>query len=260
MQRTASVSWDKLLIWHFVLAILLATTIVAVATAPAEQTMGDAQRVLYVHVAVAWLSLLGFVVMAATATMYLLCRKLSWDHWSQSAGELGWLSCSLTLITGSMWAHAAWGTWWIWEPRLLSSFILWALYSSYLLVRSSIPDAHRRARLSGIVAILGVIDVPLVLMATRWFRGMHPVAPEMEPGMRIVLLVTAATFTLLFATLFVHRREQIELEFHLLQLEHGLETPASWNTTSSGVLRPSLTTKLSSFDSTSQSEITTELC
>jgi heme exporter protein C len=213
--------------WHLLVVVLLIAALLAIGTAPMEQTMGHAQRVLYVHVSVAWLGLLGFVVMAAAAIAYLLRQDLRWDHWSQSAGELGWLSCSLTLITGSLWAHAAWGTWWTWEPRLLSSFILWALISSYLLIRSGIPDPHRRARLSGVVAVLGVLDVPLVLMATRWFRGMHPVSPEMEPSMRVVMLLTVVSFTALFGTLFLHRRQQILLEHRILALQNGVDTPVA---------------------------------
>ena len=213
--------------WHLLVAMLLAAAILAVTTAPMEQSMGHAQRVLYVHVSVAWLGLLGFIVMAAASVAYLLRRDLAWDHWSQSAGELGWLCCSLTLVTGSLWAHAAWGTWWTWEPRLLSSFILWALYSSYLLIRSGIPDAHHRARLSAVVAVLGVLDVPLVLMATRWFRGMHPVTPEMEPSMRVVMLLTVLSFTSLFGTLFWHRRTQIQLEHRILTLQSSIDTPGS---------------------------------
>jgi heme exporter protein C len=205
--------------WHALVATLLIGTAVAVVKAPTEQTMGDAQRVLYLHVSVAWLGLLGFVVMAGTAVAYLLKRDLSWDCWSQSAGELGWLCSSLTLVTGSLWAHAAWGTWWTWEPRLLTSFVLWALYSAYHLLRGAAADPHQRARLSAVVALLGILDVPIVVMATRWFRGIHPVAPEMEPAMRAVLLASIATFTVLFATLAVHRRRQIQLEHQIFALE-----------------------------------------
>jgi heme exporter protein C len=205
--------------WHVLLAAFLAAAIGAVVWAPLEETMGNAQRVLYIHVSMAWLGLLGFVAMAATGLAYLLRRDLKWDHWSQSAAELGWLCCSLTLVTGSLWAHAAWGTWWTWDPRLLTAFVLWALYCGCLLIRGGISDPHHRARLAAVVAILGVCDVPLVIMATRWFRGMHPVSPEMEPAMRVVLLVTVLSVTALVATLFVHRRRQIRLEYAVAQLE-----------------------------------------
>jgi len=198
-------------------AILLACLLTAAigmicCFAPTERTMGHAQRIVYVHVAVAWLGLLGLLVMAGSGIMYLARRDLAWDHWSQAAGELGWLGCGLTLATGSLWAHEAWGTWWEWDPRLTASFILWVICSGILLVRSSLDDAHQRARIGAILAVLGAVDIPLVVMATRWFRGMHPVSPQMEPVMRVTLLVSVAAFTALFAWLAVRRRTQLRLQ------------------------------------------------
>ena len=192
---------------------LLAGAILAIFLfAPTEQTMGHAQRIVYVHVAVAWLGLLGLLVMAGTGIVYLARRRLAWDHWFQSAGELGWLCCGLTLATGSLWAHEAWGTWWVWDPRLTTSFILWLIYSGILIVRASLEDPHQRARIGAILAILGTLDIPLVVLATRWFRGMHPVSPEMAPAMRITLLVSVIGFTAFFVLLAVRRRAQLQLQ------------------------------------------------
>lgn len=206
-------------VWHFALAVLLVLAIFAIGSAPTERTMGDAQRVLYVHVSVAWLGLLGYVLMAFAGLGYLVRRDLRFDHWAQSAGELAWVCCSLTLVTGSLWAHAAWGTWWTWDPRLLTAFVLWAMCCGYLLVRSSLRDPHQSARLSAVVAIVGLLDVPLVIMATRWFRTIHPVSPEMEPEMRQVLLLAVCSFTALFTTLCIHRRNQIRTEHIVTSLK-----------------------------------------
>lgn len=199
--------------WNVTIAGLLGLAVWAIFLfAPTEQTMGQAQRIVYVHVSVAWLGLWGLLAMAASGTGYLVRRNLAWDHWLQAAGELGWLCCGLTLITGSLWAHEAWGTWWEWDPRLTTSFILWAIYSGILIVRASAEDPHRRARIGAVLAILGTLDAPLVVMATRWFRGLHPVSPEMEPTMRITLLISVIGFSALFATLLVRRRGQLNLE------------------------------------------------
>jgi heme exporter protein C len=198
--------------WSLALAGLMAVTIVAIfAIAPTEQTTGNAQRILYVHVATAWCALLGFVGAAAAGAAYLLRRNLARDHWSQAAAESGWICGALTLLTGSLWAHAAWGAWWTWEPRLTATFVLWAIYSGYLLVRAGLEDPHRRARLGAVVAILGAVDLPMVLMATRWFRGMHPASPAMEPRMWAVLLLSTVSFTALFLTLVARRRVQLRL-------------------------------------------------
>ena len=179
---------------------------------PADSAMGDAQRIVYVHVSVAWLSLVGFLVMAGTGIQYLRHRDLTWDCWSQSAAELGWLTCTLTLVTGAHWAHEAWGTWWTWDPRLTTAFILWMLYSACLTIRVSVKDSHRRAKFSAVVAIVGLLDIPFVTMATTWFRGIHPVAPDMEPAMRIVLVATAIGYAVFLGLLLIQRQRQIQLE------------------------------------------------
>ena len=198
--------WPLLLL----VAALLAVVLPAIALlAPTEATMGHAQRIIYIHVPVAWLGLLGLLLMAGGGVMYLVTRNLSWDQWSQAAAELGWLCCGLTLLTGSLWAHAAWGTWWTWEPRLTSAFVLWMIYSGYLILRTQWDDPHRRGRLSAVFAILGAVDVPLVIVAAHWFRGIHPATVAMEPAMRTVLWCSVAGFTVLFTLLLICRRGQL---------------------------------------------------
>jgi heme exporter protein C len=97
--------------------------------------------------------------------------------------------------------------------------VLWIVYAGLFLVRSSIDDPYRRARIVGVLAVVGMSDVPLVLMATRWFRGVHPVTPEMDPRMSQVLLVSVVSFTALFAYLVVQRRRQLETTERTAQLE-----------------------------------------
>jgi heme exporter protein C len=192
--------------------------------APTEATMGDAQRIVYIHVAVAWSALWALVVTAGAGLGYLARRNLAWDHWSQAAAEVGWLCSTLTLVTGSLWARTAWGIWWTWEPRLTATFILWAIYAGYLLLRAGLEDPHRKARVAAVLAILGALDLPLVIMATRWFRGLHPIAPV--PPMLAVLLTSVVAFSALFATLVVRRRAQLRLAGRLAALEEklGIET------------------------------------
>jgi heme exporter protein C len=215
------IGWTQIL----VLGLALIAIVAATTLAPAEKTMGSIQRILYLHVPVAWLGLLGFMVMAATGAVYLLRRDFEWDHWAQSAAELGWLCCGLTLVTGSVWARSAWGTWWTWDPRLTAAGVLWLIYSGCLIARANVPDPHGRARLGAVLAIIGMLDVPLVVMATRWFRGMHPVSPEMDPRMRAALAVSFVGFTALFAVLVMRRRDQLR--------SAGMSARASGETTCS---------------------------
>lgn len=190
--------------------------------APREITMGDVQRIVYLHVAVAWGGLAGCVAMGLAGAAFLARRNPAWDRWSQAAGELGWLCSTLTLATGSLWAHEAWNTWWTWEPRLTASLVLWTMFAGYFLVRASIEDAQRRARASAVLATLALADVPLVIMATRWFRGMHPVTPEMDPRMRIVLLFSIFSFSALFILLAIVRNQQLTLAARMLSRERQI--------------------------------------
>jgi len=209
---------------HVLVAALLAIAVVAIfVLAPTEATMGDAQRIVYVHVSVAWVALLCFLVMAVGGVAYLVRRDLGCDHWARAAAELGWLCSTLTLATGSLWAHSAWNTWWTWDPRLAATFVLWVIYSGCLIVPAGLEDPHRRARVGAVLAILGLLDLPMVVMATRLFRGVHPASPQMEPSMRAVLLVSIAAFTALFAVLLVRRRNQLHLQSLLAPPEQRSE-------------------------------------
>ncbi len=214
--------WETLL--HLVATALLVGAIAAIFLfAPTEKTMGHTQRIMYVHISVAWISLVSLLGMTFSGIMYLLRRNLAWDHWAGAAAELGWLCCGLTLLSGSVWAHEAWGTWWTWDPRLTSVLILWTIYSAYLIVRTSLDDPHRRARLGAVVAILASVDLPLIVLATRWFRGIHPASPAMQPAMRTVLLVSVAGFSAFFFMLLLRRRAQLRLEGMLASLEREME-------------------------------------
>ncbi len=208
-----------------VIACLLTAAILLVFLyAPTEATMGDVQRILYLHVSVAWCGLMGSLAMGGCGVGYLVRRRLAWDHWAQAAAEVGWLCVTLTLVSGSCWARAAWGVWWTWEPRLTSSLVLWLIFAGIFLARAGVEDPHRRARVGAVLALLGVADLPLVVMATRWFRGVHPVAPQMDGQMRVALLAAAVAFTAFFAFCTIQRRRQLGLAERTAVLESQLET------------------------------------
>jgi heme exporter protein C len=206
-----------------VLLLLFSAVFAACVIAPTEASMGHSQRIVYVHVAVAWMGLAGFPFMAIAGFLYLRRRMLAWDHWARAASEVSWICCSLTLVTGSLWAHEAWGTWWTWDPRLTTAFVLWVLYSGYLVVGRSLEDPHHRARIGAVLAIVGALEVPLVLFATRLFRGIHPRSPEAEPIMLLVLLVSVVGFSTFFVSLLMFRRKQLAAEQRLAEIEQHLD-------------------------------------
>lgn len=211
--------WKQSLIAALVFSVLGAALLMIFLVAPTEATMGHAQRILYLHVAVSWCGLASCVAMGACSAAFMVHRKLLWDYWAQACTEVGCLCFTITLVSGSLWAHEAWGVWWTWEPRLTSALVLWFILLGICLARANIDDLQSRARLAAILAILAVCDLPILIMATRWFRGVHPVAPEMDPTMRIVLLSAMLGFTVFFVLLTRHRRSQIELGARVLMVE-----------------------------------------
>ena len=189
------------------LIVLVVWTMAFVAViAPPEQLMGHAQRIVYVHVAVAWFALMAFVVTAATAIASAWRRNSEWDAWSHAAAEVGWLSCSLTLITGSIWAHQAWGTWWTWDARLTLTLFLWFVFLGYLILRGAIEDHATRARYSAVLGVLGALLVPFIHLSVYLFRTLHPMPIVLKPGHPSLpnsMLATFAMSFVSFALLFV---------------------------------------------------------
>jgi len=177
---------------------------------PTEESMGIVQRIFYFHVPIAWVASLAFFIVFVCSIGYLATRTQGWDRVAYCAGEIGVLFTTLVLITGSLWAKPAWGTWWEWEPRLTTSLVLWLIYLAYILVRSYAADSTQGARFAAVVGIVGFIDVPIVFLAIRWWRTLHPSPVVFEGGsltgaMRLTLMISLASFTLLFAHLLLRR-------------------------------------------------------
>ncbi|MBN1480952.1 cytochrome C assembly protein [candidate division KSB1 bacterium] len=184
----------------------------ALLYAPTEKSMGDVQRIFYFHVPSAWVSFLGFGIVAVASLFFLRTGKSTWDTLACSAAEVGLLFLTLVLITGPLWAKPVWGVYWTWDARLTTSFILWLIYIGYLMLRNYVSDRQRGARFAAVFGIIGFIDVPIVYMSIRWWRTLHPAAvvgggadSGLAPVMLATLLVCVAAFTLLFSTLLVFR-------------------------------------------------------
>ncbi|PYU55141.1 MAG: cytochrome C assembly protein, partial [Acidobacteria bacterium] len=131
-------------------------------------------RILYLHVASAWTGLTSFFICFIANSLYVLRRQPRWDWLGVSAGETGLVFTTVVLLTGPIWAHPVWGIWWTWDARLTSTFVLWLLYVSYLLLRTLVEEPDRRALLSALFGIFAFIDVPLVFGSIRWWRTQHP--------------------------------------------------------------------------------------
>ena len=179
---------------------------------PTERNLGVSQRIFYFHVPIAWVGFLAFFFVLVGSVGYLWKRTPGWDQLAYSAAELGVLFTTLMLVTGVLWAKPVWGVWWTWDPRLTTSLILWLIYVAYLMLRAYSPKGDQGARFAAILGIAGFIDVPLVYLSIVWWRTVHPqalVGPaatgELDSSMRLLLMVSTLTFTLLFAYLLMDR-------------------------------------------------------
>jgi heme exporter protein C len=189
---------------------MLVAVYAALVYAPTERSMGALQRIFYFHVPTAFTAFLAFGVACVASIGYLLKGRRRWDAVAYSAVEIGEVFASLVLLTGMIWARAAWNTWWTWDPRLTTTLVLWLIYAGYLILRGSVEDDARRARYSAVLAIIGFLDVPVVFMAIRLWRTIHPVVFQasgvsLEPRMLAALLVSLAAFIILFVALLIAR-------------------------------------------------------
>jgi heme exporter protein C len=163
---------------------------------------GQAQRLMYVHVPAAWLAYACFAVVLVASVGYLLRRDLRWDRRAQAAGELGVGMTGLTIVLGSLWGRPVWGTWWVWDPRLVTTVVLLLVYAGYLSVRGLGDDRASGARRAAAVGILGFVNVPVVHFSVVWWRTLHQPATVLSPDpapmderMALALLLAVVSFS-----------------------------------------------------------------
>lgn len=175
----------------------------ALALAPPDALQGQAQRLMYVHVPAAWLAYACFGVVLVASVVYLLRRDLRWDRRAQAAGELGVGMTALAIVLGSLWGRPVWGTWWVWDPRLVTTVVLLLVYAGYLSVRGLGDDRATGARRAAAVGILGFVNVPVVHFSVVWWRTLHQPATVLSPDpapmdgrMALALLLAVIAFSL----------------------------------------------------------------
>ncbi len=177
--------------------------------APTDAIEGDAQRIFYFHVPIAWIGMLAFVVLAIAGVGYLVKQDERWDWLARASAEVGTVFITLALITGSIWGKTTWGTWWTWDPKLTATLILWFMYVAYIMLRSYMGRTVASARAGAVLALVGVIDVPIIYLSVQWWRTLHPAAEvgvaqsTLPPSVVLTLMVSLVTFTLLYSFLMV---------------------------------------------------------
>ncbi len=176
--------------------------------APTDAVQGDVQRIFYFHVPMAWVGMLSFVILTVAGLVYLWKGDERWDWVARAAAEVGAVFLTLALILGSLWGKGTWGTWWTWDPKLTTTLILWFMYIAYIMLRNYMGRTTASARSGAVLAIIGVIDVPIIYESVNWWRTLHPpaqvgVADALPPSVVLTLMVSLVTFTLLYSFLMV---------------------------------------------------------
>lgn len=195
------------------LATVAAALVAGLLVAPAEADQGQAQRLMYVHVPSAWTAFLAFGVVALASAAVLLRPGRRWDAVAQAAAELGVAMTALTLAVGSIWGHTAWGVWWTWDPRLVTTALLLVLYVAYLAMRALPGDPERVSRRAAVAGLVFVAQVPVVHFSVLWWRTLHQpptlLRPELSPPiapLMLVALLLALAASCLAGAWYVHRR------------------------------------------------------
>jgi heme exporter protein C len=216
---------------HFVLTLagLFVALYMIFLYAPEEMTMGEVQRIFYLHVSCAWPALMGFVIIFIASIIYLMKRSQPADELAHATAEVGFIFCSCVLVTGPLWAKPAWGIWWTWSPRLTFTFLLWLLYVAYMMLRSYLVNPGRAANLCAVVGIIGFADVVIDYMAIRWWRTQHPQPVIMggansglDPRMFATLMVSLGAFSLLYFLLVRVRLRLATTRRELSEIRHTL--------------------------------------
>lgn len=204
-----------LLFWLITLGSLAAFAAMALFWAPTEASMGDVQRIFYLHLPVAINAFAACAVVFIASVGYLWHRRMWWDSLAHAGAQVAVVMCFVVLLTGSIWGHSAWGQWWAWTPRLTFSLVLFLLYVVYLTIRPSIQSPQRRAVVSAVYGMVAFLDVPLVYFSVKLMPDIHPTDIALaDPRMQATLAFAFVPVTLLTVGLIwtSFRLNQQELE------------------------------------------------
>ena len=206
-----------------VLAILTMAWVVVsgLIFTPQDVVQGESVRIMYVHVPSAWIAYLAFIMSAVASAFWLASKKhsMGFDRFAGASAEVGVMFMAITLVTGSLWGRLTWGEFWQWDPRLTTTAFLFVTYVGYLAVRNLDGSVEQRARRSAVVALLSVLEIPLVHFSVVLWRSLHQGATVLNPNgdvkmdglMLFTLFSGVVGFTLVFAWLVLHRQRTMLL-------------------------------------------------
>lgn len=173
--------------------------------APPDYQQGETVKIMYIHVPSAWLAMMGYAFVALSSFGLLVFRHPLADVSAKAAAPIGAAFTFLALVTGSLWGKPMWGTFWVWDARLTSVLILFFLYLGLMALRSSLEDESLAAKLTAVLALVGVAILPVIKFSVEWWNTLHQPSTgftkSVDPSMRTPLLIMALGFSALFVVM-----------------------------------------------------------
>ena len=189
------------------LAVVILGLYLALVVAPPDYQQGESVRIMYIHVPAAWMALGVYLFIALASSVALVWRHPLAEIAAAAAAPIGASFTFVCLATGSLWGRPMWGAWWVWDARLTSVLILFFLYLGYIALVNAFDEPSRGARAASVLALVGVVNLPIIKFSVDWWNTLHQPAsvmrlggPRIDPSMLVPLLVMAAGFALLFLT------------------------------------------------------------
>ena len=184
----------KMVPWFMVPAAVLgvAGLYISFFVAPTDFQQGEAYRIIFIHVPAAWMSMFVYVVMAFWAGIGLAFNTRLSSMMAHALAPTGALMTFIALWTGSLWGRPTWGTWWVWDARLTSELILLFLYIGYMSLAAAIDDPRRGDKASAVLALVGVVNIPIIYFSVQWWNTLHQgasVSISRAPGMASTMLI-----------------------------------------------------------------------
>ena len=222
----------KVLPWcSWTAAVVLAVGLYwSLAVAPPDYQQGDTVRIMYIHVPSAWMALSVYLFVAVASAVALVWRHPLAEVAARAAAPIGAVFTFVCLATGSLWGRPMWGTWWVWDARLTSVLILFFLYLGYIALANAFDDPARGGRAGSVLALVGVVNLPIIKFSVDWWNTLHQPAsvmrvggPRIDTSMLVPLMIMAAGFSLLFVTLLMLRMRTILNERKAMALRLNAE-------------------------------------
>ncbi len=204
------------------------------ALSPADYQQGDTVRVMYVHVPAAWMAMACYALMAVLSASFLVWKHQLAGIAALAAAPVGACFTAIALITGSLWGKPTWGTWWVWDARLTSVLVLFFLYLGYLALAGAFDDRMRGLRAASLLALVGIINLPIIKFSVDWWNTLHQPAsilraggPSIHASMLWPLMITALGFAaFLVAILLVRIRSELaQWRIEALMRRHTRDVP-----------------------------------